>query len=158
MVWPFKAIIKYLAWCVRVHIYTIPFQAFAFYFEFKTQNVYSVLYIPEIIAFLYFASFPLSLRLLQGGMDDIFDSSSANSPGNNLERGFKSISSIFNIQDTQNKMWLVPFIFVYQKLWACSNDRHALVFTYLQLIGIIFFVFIFSWLPIIPFFLYNSLL
>merc|ERR1712034_269024 len=147
MAWPFTALVKYLAWCVRVHIYNLPLQAIAFYFEYRTQNFYSVLYIPEIIASLIFISFPFSLRLVVGLSKDLHSSSE-----NSLEIAFKSLSSLFSIQDTQKKMWRVPLLLAYEKLISVSRGHRGYVFfAYLVPIICIFLIFIGSWLPIIPF-------
>ena len=147
MSWPFSALVKYLAWCVRVHIYNLPFQAIAFYFEYTTQNFYSVLYIPEIIAALYFVSFPFSMRLVAGLFNDLHSSSQ-----NSLEIALKSLSSLFSIQDTQKRMWLVPLLLAHDKMISDSRGRRGRVFfAYLEQIVIIFLVSIGSWLPIIPF-------
>jgi hypothetical protein len=148
--WPFIALVKYLAWSVRVQIYNLPFQAIAFYFEYQTQSFYSVLYIPEIIASLFFISFPMSLRIVGSLVDDFYrgSDSRSNSEETNLETAFKSLTSLYNIQDTQKTMWLVPFLLVQEKL---GPGGWQVVFAYLQMIFGIFVISIISWLPVIPF-------
>lgn len=148
-------IVKNLAWCLRVHIYNLPFQAIAFYFEYNTQNVYSVLYIPEIITCLYFVSFPMGSKLVMGAIDDYRGNSSE--LGSNVEEVFKSLSSLFNIKDTQNKMWLVPLLWLQDNLMGDRRDRRnrrpvcSLVFEcffgYFFIIVLIFLINIGSWLP-----------
>jgi len=156
--WSFSALVKYLAWCVRVHIYNLPFQAIAFYFEYKTQNVYSVLYIPEIIAFLYFVSFPFGFSLVRGAINDYRGTCS--NFGNNVEEVFKSVSSLFKIKDTQNKMWIVPFLWIQNNVPRRKCDL-ILEFSvgYFRTIVLIFLISIGSWIPplcILPFLFNNN--